>query len=135
MPEPQLMTDIATVLLFGSGIYWMGRHEHKRVSKDSERKYIHGRYIPEWVAIGFVLPGLVAHARNWPEPTLGIGPMILAWFGLLVGLAVGWIHGGIRLLLHRPVQDAVVLHSSESRTEDGNPYRPTSSGNYDDEPK
>ncbi|TWT98282.1 hypothetical protein [Stieleria varia] len=128
MPESRLLTDIGTLLFFGAGIYWMGRHEHKRVSKDSRRKYVHGRYIPEWVAIGFMGPGLVAYILNWPNPTTGMGPMILSWFGLLVGLAGGWIHGGFRLLFDRPDSSTPITNKVDPRPEDGNPYRPPDSG-------
>lgn len=127
MPDAQLTSEIAVLLLFGGGIYWMGRHEHKRVSKHSVRKYIHGRFIPEWVAIGFVTPGIIGYIRDWPGAS-NEAPLILSGFGLLVGLALGWIHGGIRLVLYkRPPAD----HSISVATripDDGNPYRPPESG-------
>lgn len=39
--------------------------------------------------------------------------MILASFGLLIGLAGGWIHGGIRLFLQRPDQSIELQQTRE----------------------
>lgn len=130
MPDPQLITDIAILLFFSGGIYWAARHEHKRVSLYSDRRCIHGRYIPHWTAIGFLCPGLLGYLQNWPRPTETMGPMALSAFGLFFGLAAGWIHGGIRLALHRTTdqplgQTSDAVQTSEAiRPEDNNPYRP-----------
>jgi hypothetical protein len=109
-------------------IYWLGRHEHARLSKTSDRKRVHGQYIPEWVAFGFVSPALFMLYHGIEVFTGYPGAVGMCFFGLLCGLAMGWVHGAFRLRWDTTlgtIDDVVIPHSPP---QDGNPYRPPQGG-------
>jgi hypothetical protein len=85
---------------------------------------VHGQYIPEWVAVGYLLPALVMLYQGI-EIFSGLpGAIGICGFGLLLGLAIGWVHGLLRLQWYRTrgrINDIAMLGSPP---EDGNPYRP-----------
>ena len=105
-------------------IYLLGRYEHARVSKLSERKRIHGKYIPEWVAIGFAAPAVYLLFEGYPLFFGLPGAPGICFFGLLVGLMLGWIHGSIRLLLWKNKSPEKDLNVVTRTGDESNPFRP-----------
>lgn len=123
-----LISEAIWLVVATGVVYCLGRYEHARVSKESELKHVHGQYIPEWVAVGFLTPGLVMLYHGIEVFSGYSGAFGVCLFGLLCGLAIGWIHGGLRLrwFRARSAVDDVLIPCCPP--EDGNPYRPPQSG-------
>ena len=122
-----LISELTSLAIAAAVIYWLGRHEHARLSKTSDRKRVHGRYIPEWVVLGFVSPAVFMLCNDIQVFTGYPGALGMCLFGLLVGLAIGWCHGSLRLRW-QPDFDTVNNASPLHTTDDGNPYRPPRGG-------
>jgi hypothetical protein len=120
----RLIEEVSFLLGAVASIYLLGRYEHARVSKLSERKKIHGQYIPEWVAIGFAAPAVILLFNGYPLYSGALGTLELCFFGLLTGLMLGWIHGSIRLLMWKnksPEEDVKFVTRAGDKA---NPFRP-----------
>lgn len=90
----------ATAILFFAGlILWIGLVLLRAIGKSSPARLRHGRFVLGWMLAGWLLGGayglyIVTNDRY----------LAAAAFGLLVGWAVGMIHGGIVLAIwpHKP---------------------------------
>jgi hypothetical protein len=125
MMDAQTQTELQTVLTGGVMFWGIGRVIHWVLSRSDESKRVHGLFIPEWVGVVYISSGLTALWWSGPAPRIPAPPSLtFASFGLLVGLAIGWVHGNIRLSRYnaRP-KDAKDVSPQES-VDDGNPYQP-----------
>ena len=100
-----------TILLMTAAVYGIGRALQKVIARGSEARRIHGRYVLRWAVACFLLGGCIGLTMLRPDNRVyfhefGGG---LAGFGLLLGLAVGSVHGGLVLLFRkRPHGDVTV---------------------------
>ncbi|MEM1226295.1 MAG: hypothetical protein AAGJ40_11395 [Planctomycetota bacterium] len=136
MPITPLTIDdrlsvIGGALAMATLIFGIATLLHQAISKNDERKRIQGGPIRWWVtglySIGAAAGALLADNRQYYMHEIVGG---LGGFGILIGLLVGHIHGGIRLLLTRdhefaPEDDGESLAvGSRVRAERKNPYAP-----------
>ncbi|MCS7468530.1 hypothetical protein NZK35_17900 [Stieleria sp. ICT_E10.1] len=119
------MTELQAVLTCGVTLWTIGRVVHWFNGKANETKRVHGQFIPEWIGGIYMGAGLLALMWFGPAPRIPAPPSLtFASFGLLIGLAAGWIHGGIRLRHHRALNDGSENRRPSHAPDDGNPYRP-----------
>lgn len=126
--DKQTIAELQTVLTGGVMFWGIARLIHWVLSRSDESKRIHGLFIPEWVGGVFALSGLIALWWSGPAPNIPAPPsQTFAFFGLVVGLAMGWVHGSIRVgRYHARSEDANVAEyvSSRESVDDRNPYKP-----------
>lgn len=120
----RLIEEVSFLLGVVAIIYLLGRYEHARVSKLSERKRVHGQYIPQWVAIGFAAPAVYLLFKGYPLFFGLPGALGICFFGLLTGLMLGWIHGSIRLLMWKSKSPEEDVKFVTRAGDEANPFRP-----------
>ncbi|EMB17119.1 membrane protein [Rhodopirellula europaea 6C] len=125
MLDPQTLKELQTVLMGGSMLWAIGRVVHWFNGRANETKRVHGQFIPEWIGGTYISCGLLALFWFGPAPRIPAPPSLtFASFGLLIGLAAGWVHGNVRLRLHREHNKDSERQRLNRATDDGNPYRP-----------
>ncbi len=101
----------------------------RSISKNSERKRIHGRPILWWVT-GMTFIGSCYGAYIADNITYHLGEVVggMGGFGILIGLAVGNVHGFVNLIRHKRrmrLVDAETVNIRLTFDEDhSNPYAP-----------
>jgi len=94
----QCLTELSGIAWLAAMAWGVGRGFHAVIGRSSERRRIHGQFIPEWVAGTIVAFGVSTLIYHGPVPNVPSPPSTgLAAFGLLAGLALGTIHGSVRL--------------------------------------
>lgn len=127
--DKQSVAELQAVLTGGVMFWGIARLIHWVLSRTDESKRIHGLFIPEWVGGVFAFSGLIALWWSGPAPNIPAPPSrTFAVFGLVVGLAIGWVHGNIRVgRYHARAEDANVSEhvSLKESVDDRNPYKST----------
>ena len=132
MTDPNVLNEVQTVLV-GFVMYWcIGRIVHWFVGRGDTAKRVHGKYIPEWIAGTYLGTGLLVLFWNGPSPNVPAPPSLtIAHFAILIGLAIGWVHGSIRLRRHQARDQEPITRDRKAtlsprnlEPDDGNPYRP-----------
>lgn len=115
----------------GGLIFWcIARIVHLQIGRIGDKQHVHGMYIPEWILGVYLAGGLGGLILLGPAAIPAPPSFVFASLGLLLGLALGWIHGSFRLARHqRGANDRsnVQREFPEEKplaAEDGNPYRP-----------
>ncbi|MCU0712330.1 MAG: hypothetical protein MUC43_09735 [Pirellula sp.] len=125
MMDAQTQSELQTVLSCGVMFWGIARVIHWVLSRSNESKRVHGLFIPEWVGVVYTASGLVALWWSGPAPNTPAPPsQIFASYGLLVGLAIGWVHGSIRLSRCQVRLGDTEEVSPQETVDDGNPYQP-----------
>ena len=131
MPESDssfegFLANVMGLAFVGVSIYGVGRLIHRSVGRDDERRFEHGRFIPEWVAGTYLALGLGTLFVFWVAADVDASYAAgeLASLGILIGLVIGWIHGSKRIRTQPPSP----IEVGAIARDDPNPYRPPVTG-------